>query len=147
MPSYRSSCRARWASASGPSTRSLRQRRTSSHAPTWPRRAAMRIELNEVIWLEAETLSFDELLERSGLPAQLLKELVQAGGIPPLDPSAAQPQYGARALMVARRARRLQQDFELDAAALLLVLDLLDRVAELEGRLNELQVKLPRRAS
>ena len=107
----------------------------------------MRIELNEVIWLDAETLSFDELLERSGLPAQLLEELVQAGGISPLDPSAAQPQYGARALVAARRARRLQEDFELDAAALLLVLDLLDRVAELEGRLNELQVKLPRRAS
>jgi chaperone modulatory protein CbpM len=105
----------------------------------------MRIELNEVVWLEAETLSFDELLERSGLPASLLRELVHAGGIEPLDRSAPQPAYGARALVAARRARRLHQDFELDAAALLLVLDLLDRVAELEGRLNELQVKLPRR--
>jgi hypothetical protein len=105
----------------------------------------MRIDLNEVIWLEAETLSFDELLERSGLPVGLLQELLHAGGIEPLDPSAAPPQYGARALTAARRARRLQQDFELDASALLLVLGLLDRVAELEGRLHELQVKLPRR--
>lgn len=105
----------------------------------------MRIDLNEVIWLEAETLSFDELLERSGLPVSLLQELVHAGGIEPLDPAAAPPQYGARALTAARRARRLQQDFELDASALLLVLGLLDRVAELEGRLHELQVKLPRR--
>ncbi|HEX4051911.1 MAG TPA: chaperone modulator CbpM [Steroidobacteraceae bacterium] len=105
----------------------------------------MRIELNEVIWLEAESLSFNELLERSGLPAGLLQELVQAGGIEPLDPAATQPQYGARALAAARRARRLQQDFELDVSALLLVLGLLDRVADLEGRVNELQVKLPRR--
>lgn len=104
----------------------------------------MRIELDEVIWLEAETLSFEELLERSELPARLLQELVHGGGIEPLDPAAARPQYGSRALAAARRARRLHQDFELDASALLLVLGLLDRVAELEGRLNELQVKLPR---
>lgn len=104
----------------------------------------MRIELTEVIWLEAEALSFDELLERSGMSARLLQELVEAGGIEPLDPAAAQPRYGARALAAARRARRLHEDFELDASALLLVLGLLDRVAELEGRVNELQVKLPR---
>lgn len=104
----------------------------------------MRIELTEVIWLEAETLSFDELLERSGMSVRLLQELVQAGGIEPLDPAAAQPRFGARALAAARRARRLHEDFELDASALLLVLGLLDRVAELEGRVNELQVKLPR---
>lgn len=104
----------------------------------------MRIELNDVIWLEAESLSFDELLERSELPARLLQELVHGGGIEPLDPAAAPPQYGARALAVACRARRLHQDFELDASALLLVLGLLDRVAELEGQINELHVKLPR---
>jgi hypothetical protein len=69
---------------------------------------------------------------------------VHGGGIEPLDPAAAPPQYGARALAAARRARRLQEDFELDASALLLVLGLLDQVAKLEGRLNELQVKLPR---
>jgi len=105
----------------------------------------MRIELNEVIWLEAETLSFEQLLERSGLPGELLQELVHAGGIAPLDPAAAEPQYGARALTAARRARRLREDFELDVSGLLLVLGLLDRVAELESRLNEVQVKLPRR--
>ena len=104
----------------------------------------MRIDLTEVTWLEAETLSFDELLERSGMSIKLLQELVQAGGIEPLDPAAAQPLYGARALTAARRARRLHEDFELDASALLLVLGLLDRVGELEGRVNVLQVKLPR---
>jgi chaperone modulatory protein CbpM len=104
----------------------------------------MRIELNEVIWLESETLSFGQLVERSGLPDALLQELVQAGGIEPLDASAPEPQYGVRALDAARRARRLREDFELDVSALLLVLELLDRMGELEARLQELQVKLPR---
>jgi hypothetical protein len=104
----------------------------------------MRIEIDEVMWLESETLSFQQLVDRSGLPVGLLQELVHAGGIEPLDPAAAEPQYGARALAAARRASRLRQDFELDVSALLLVLELFDRMAELEARLNELQVKLPR---
>ncbi len=105
----------------------------------------MRIELNEVIWLEAESLSFEQLVERSGLPVSLLQELVHAGGIEPLDPAAGEPQYGGRALRAARRAQRLREDFELDISALLLVLGLFDRVTELEARLNQVQVKLPRR--
>lgn len=107
----------------------------------------MRIEIDEVVWLEAESLSLEQLLERSGLSLTLLQELVEAGGIEPLDPAAAPPQYGARALLAARRARRLHEDFELDTSALLLVLELLDRVAELEGRVQALQVKMPRRLS
>src|SRR6185437_10550119 len=117
--------------------------RSSSRARRRPRRrmgrATVRIELNEVIWLESETLSFGQLVERSGLPDALLRELVQAGGIEPLDASAPEAQYDASALTAARRARRLRDDFELDAAALLLVLGLLDRVGELEARLNEVQ--------
>jgi chaperone modulatory protein CbpM len=105
----------------------------------------MRIELNEVIWLEEQTLSFDELVELSGLPPVLLTELVHEGGIRALGPSEPEPRYGADALAAARHARRLREDFELDAAALLLVLGLCDRVADLEARLQELQAKLPRR--
>ncbi len=105
----------------------------------------MRIEINQVVWLESERLSFEELVEHSGLPRELLQELVHAGGIEPLDPAAPEPQYSGRALSAARRARRLREDFELDVSALLLVLGLFERVAALEAQLNEAQVKLPRR--
>lgn len=104
----------------------------------------MRIELDEVIWVEAESLSVEQLLERSGLPVELLQELEAGGGIEPVDPAVAPPRYGARALRAAHRASRLHRDFELDASALLLVLGLLDRVAELETQLSQLQVRLPR---
>ena len=105
----------------------------------------MRIELKEVIWSEQQILSFDELAELSGLSPALLSDLVHGGGIQPLAPEEPEPRYGASALVAARHARQLQEDFELDASALLLVLGLCDRVAELEARLRELQAKLPRR--
>jgi chaperone modulatory protein CbpM len=105
----------------------------------------MRVELNEVIWLEEHALSFEELAELSGLPRSLLAEPVQAGGIRPLDVQQPEPRYGAAALESARHARELREDFELDASALLLVLGLCDRVADLTARLQELQAKMPRR--
>jgi len=113
----------------------------------------MRVELTEVIWLEQQVLTFAELAELSGLPASVLEELVQAGAIAPLpagsdrDVSAAAQvaQFSAAALAVARHARGLREDFELDTPALLLVLGLCDRVSELTARLRELQAKLPRR--
>jgi MerR HTH family regulatory protein len=105
----------------------------------------MRIELNEFVWAEEQILSFDELAELSGLPPALLAELVHGGGIQPLQPDEPRPRYGVAALMAARHARQLREDFELDTSALLLVLGLCDRVAELEARLGELRAKLPRR--
>lgn len=105
----------------------------------------MRIELTEVLWLEEHVLSFDELADLSGLPPALLAELVQAGGIAPVGSADPEPRYGAAALAAARHARQLREDFDLDASALLLVLGLCDRLAELEVRLRQLQAKLPRR--
>jgi chaperone modulatory protein CbpM len=58
-----------------------------------------------------------------------------------LEPSGAEPRewrFGAEALPRARRALRLQRDLELDVSALALVLDLLDRVEDLESRLRRL---------
>ncbi len=114
----------------------------------------MRVELTEVIWLEEHVLSFAELAELSGLPRDLLEELVQSGTIGAIDqdvdgrvdagPGGHEAHYGAAALAAARHARQLQEDFELDAAALVLVLGLCERVSELEARLRELQAKLPR---
>lgn len=105
----------------------------------------MRIEVTDVMWLEDHRLSLEELAELSGLPLALLQELVEAGGIESLADQPGEMRFGARALTAARRARRLREDFELDASALLLVLGLLDRVQELERHLQQLQARLPRR--
>ena len=104
----------------------------------------MRIELTEMLWFEEHVISLPELAELSGLPRELLEELVRCGAIAPLDSSEREPRFGASALVAARNARRLRTDFELDLPALLLVLGLLERVNELGGRVRELQAKSPR---
>ena len=105
----------------------------------------MRIELTEILWLEQHSLTQEQLAELSLLPPAVLEQLIGAGSIAPLE-GGASPRFGAVALSVARRARRLRDDFELDAQGLMLALALLDRVSELEAQLRELRAKHPGRA-
>jgi len=111
----------------------------------------MRIELTEMMWFEEHALTLHELSELCDLPLALLEELVGAGAIEPLQPSASQGaskaaselRFGAQALSAARAAHRLRQDFDLDGTALLLALGLLDRVHALERQLTALRARLP----
>ena len=84
--------------------------------------------------------SFDLLsLCQSCGTEQATVTLLVAEGV--LEPSGAQPQdwrFAAAALPRARRALRLQRDLDLDAPAVALVLDLLDRIEALESRLRRL---------
>ena len=105
----------------------------------------MRIELTEIQWFEEQRLSFDELADVSRLPAELLHELIGCGAISPLEEQSTPAHFGAQALTTARTARRLRDDFELDAAALALALRLIERVEELEIELRQLRARLPAR--
>jgi hypothetical protein len=107
----------------------------------------MQIEATEVIWLEQHELSLPELSELSGLPKTLLEQLMDSGAIAPVARRRDQEvRFGAAALHVARTARRLQTDFELDMDALTLALGLLDRIAELEAQIQALRARLPQGA-
>jgi chaperone modulatory protein CbpM len=105
----------------------------------------MRVELTEMLWVEERVVSLSELAELTGLPAGMLEELVGAGAIEPIDAASAEPRFGAAALSAARHARRLHEDFDLDAQALPLVLGLLDRIDGLEQQLRSLRARLPGR--
>jgi chaperone modulatory protein CbpM len=105
----------------------------------------MRIELTEGAWFEEHVLSLTELCEISGLPQTLLEELVHAGAIAPLEVRSAELRFGGAALVAARHARQLREDFELDTPALLLALGLLERLQEMERRLREVEARLPQR--
>jgi chaperone modulatory protein CbpM len=108
----------------------------------------MRIETTEVMWFEQHELSLPELADLSGLPQQVLGELLDCGAIEPLGRQAgSETRFGAAALQAARTARRLQADFELDVQGLVLALRLLERVAELETQLQSLRARLPRHGS
>src|SRR5437899_2890012 len=72
-----------------------------------------------------------------------LRELVDYGVLAPVDPDARRWAFGADRLIVARSARRLRQDFDLDPHAVALVVALLERVRDLEEELRDLRARLP----
>lgn len=95
----------------------------------------MKVEYVEAAWLEEQPeLDIGDLAESSGLPIEVLSELVECGV---LSPVASQPQwrFSGSCLATVRVASRLRNDFELDANALALVLRLLERVRDLEAEL------------
>ena len=106
----------------------------------------MKLELIEAAWLdERGSVTLFELAECSGLSEDQLRELVDLGALAPLDPDAREWNFGAQCIVAARTACRLRNDFELDSQGLALVLSLLERVQELEGLVQRLNARLPRR--
>jgi len=106
----------------------------------------MRIELTELVWLEEHSdLTLAELSELSGFTEEELRELEACGAIAPVDRAEPDPRFTARGLVAAGKARRLRDDFELDAQGLAVALALLERIGALEDELRELRAQLPRR--
>lgn len=100
----------------------------------------------EAVWLhEGQTCSFLTLIEASGLTGEEVQWLMESGALVPLP--APQPQeslsFPAAALPVARLARRLRDDFELDRAGLALALRLMQRIDTLEQEVERLRARLP----
>ena len=101
--------------------------------------------IEQAFWLnERHTFSSEELRELSGLSEAELRELVDCGVLAPNDPGARPWRFGADRLTVARSARRLRRDFDLDANGIALALTLLERVRALEAELREVRARLPR---
>ena len=99
----------------------------------------------EVLWLdEHREISLRELVEMSGLREAELLELVHCGAIPAQGQPKAGYRFSARVVTVARTARRLRDDFELDTRGLSVALSLLERVRALEEEIARLRAELPR---
>ena len=97
----------------------------------------MNIEHADALWLDQRAeITLEELVELSGLPQEVLTELVECGVLEPAEPSAAW-QFTVECITTVRTARRLRDDFELDANALALAVRLLERIRELESQLQE----------
>lgn len=116
----------------------------------------MRIEITDAQWLhEHGEVTLDELVELSGLSAQLLRELVDFGALAPVDtalvdtaPSEAESRqwrFSADCVVAVRTVSRLYEDFDLDANALSVALMLIERIHGLEEQLQALQSQIPQR--
>ena len=104
------------------------------------------MKIEQAMWLnEQHELLLEELCELSGLSEAELRELVDHGVLAPIDSGAQHWTFSADRLVVARSARRLRKDFDLDPNGVALVVTLLERVRDLEAELRDLRAKLPRR--
>ncbi len=110
----------------------------------------MKVELTDAQWLsEHAEVSVEELAELSGLPPELLRELVEYGALVPInaqvptDVQSAQWSFTADCVVAVRTASRLREDFDLDANALSVALMLIERIHGLEAQLQALRSQFP----
>jgi chaperone modulatory protein CbpM len=97
----------------------------------------------EAVCMDDErTLSYTELVAASGVPEQIVREMVSYGVLTPLGADAATWTFTTRSLVVVRKARRLQHDFELDTHAVTVVLRYLERIEVLEAQLRSLRAQM-----
>ena len=102
------------------------------------------MKIEQAMWLnEQHELLLEELCELSGLSEAELRELVDYGVLAPIDSEAQHWVFSADRLVLARSARRLRKDFDLDPHGVALVVTLLERVHDLEEQLRDLRAKLP----
>jgi chaperone modulatory protein CbpM len=100
---------------------------------------------DHAVWLHERTsVTIVELEQTSGLPRDLLRDLVDMGALEPLDASAAEWKFAADCVARLRRGAQLYRDLELEASALALALSFMERIEELEERLRALDAQLPR---
>ena len=93
---------------------------------------------------EDRRLPLTELCDLSGLSEAELRELVDYGALAPAEAATEHWVFSMRSITVARTARRLREDFELEPHGVALVLAYLERIHELEDALRDLRAQLPR---
>jgi len=100
--------------------------------------------LVEAVWLNDIALcSLDELAEFSGLSHDELADLMAIGAIEPERSAAPAYVFHTQTIVLARTARRLRDDFELDIHGVAMALNLLQKIHTLETRLAAVDAKLP----
>lgn len=101
------------------------------------------MEHADALWLDEQAeITLEKLMELSGLPQEVLIELVECGVLAPAETGPQQWIFSSRCVTTVQTAKRLHDDFDLDANALALALTLLERIRELESQLQEVRARL-----
>ncbi len=102
------------------------------------------MNITKAIWLNSsDVCSFEHVVSVSGIEHDDLLELIDAGVIQPKGTERGSYVLHTECIVVARQARRLRDDFELNRQGLALAMTLLDRVRKLEEQLDDLQARSP----
>ena len=105
----------------------------------------MKTHITQSVWLNTSDIcSFEHVVEVSGLSEQELLELIDSGVIEPSNGDPGNYFFHTQCIVVARKARRLRDDFELDTRGVALALNLLRRVDDLEAEIAHLRARLAR---
>jgi chaperone modulatory protein CbpM len=97
----------------------------------------MKIDVADSIWLkDTDLYSSEQLAEISGLSMEEIADLIECGIITPVDAFVQSKNFQLRAVIIARTARRLRDDFQLDRYGMALALALLRRIDALEAELE-----------
>lgn len=105
----------------------------------------MTSEHPDALWPDEQRhLPLADLADLAGLSEAEVLELVDCGALAPAAAAAGQWLFGVRSITVARMARRLREDFELEPYGVALLLAFIDRIRDLEEQLRDAQARLPR---
>lgn len=100
----------------------------------------MNIESGDAQWpTDHEAITLADLAELSGLPEEVLNELIECGVLIRAELRPARWTVTVGTLRSLHTVRRLREDFELETNALAVALRLLDRISELEHQLRQLK--------
>jgi len=100
------------------------------------------VSRTESVWLNSSDIcSLAHIVEVSGLAEHDILDLVETGILEPANDDPENYFFRVDCIVVARTARRLRQDFELNSDGLALALNLLRRVSQLEKELAGLRLK------
>lgn len=101
--------------------------------------------ITESVWLNTSDIcSLDHIAEVSGLSPEDIHDLVHTGVLRPSNQDPGNYFFHTECVVIARKARRLRDDFELDAQGLAVAMRLLRRVEALEAELAGLKSRLVR---
>jgi chaperone modulatory protein CbpM len=102
-------------------------------------------EYFDALWPdERQNMPLRALAELSGLSEGELQQLIECGALAPLSEGSGEHVFSVHSITVARTARRLRDDFELEPHGVAVLLAYLDRIRELEAQLRALRARLPR---
>jgi chaperone modulatory protein CbpM len=86
-----------------------------------------------------EFIVWTEFVERSGVPAARIGELIELGWIEPHTTEQGSYLFRAMDIVRARQLERICRDFEISSLAGTIIMDLLDRIQDMERKVRQME--------
>ncbi|MFZ6815569.1 chaperone modulator CbpM [Undibacterium sp. Rencai35W] len=98
--------------------------------------------ISDLAWIDNMSVySENDLIEISGLSGNEIQDLIENELIKLLSDEQSVKIFSMQALITARNARRIRDDFELDRNGMVLAVTLMRRISELENQITSLRAK------